>query len=551
MKSQIHFLVVLLSAATTASAHFVFVVPEPGAEKAKVILSETLEADEDVDVKLIAKTDLAVRGADGAETKVLLGENSAGHAFSIPLPGDGQRVVHGKLVLGVQKRGEGKAFLLVYHPKTVLGDPFNSKTTLGEKAKAEIVANGKPGAVVFQALLDGKPAAGTKATVVLPDGKEKELTLDAQGRTEPLPGTGRFGVWARCVEAAAGESETRHYPTLVIDVSAAEAAQAQPAAANVTAAPEKADAALLKPVASKYPKLPEAASSFGAASADGWLYVYGGHIAPTHHYDTQAVSGKFHRLKLDGGTAWEPLEGGPGLQGMNLVAHGGKIYRVGGMRPLNKPGEKADNHSVADVARFDPAIGKWEPLPSLPEPRSSHDVVVLDDKLYALGGWNMKGAASGNTWPKAAVVLALSSANPQWTNVEQPFARRALIAAVHAGKIYVIGGFDEHDDPSLEVDVFDPARGTWAKGPALSGRSRNGFAPAACVFDDKLYVSVMDGSLLRLNEAANRWDVVAKTTPRIVHRLVPHGAEILVIGGADRGGNFDLVESVTPEQRRD
>src|SRR5688500_5402038 len=87
MKSRIHFLGLLLLFTTTASAHFIFVVPEPGAEKAKVILSETLEADEDVDVKLIAKTDLAVRGADGDETKVLLGENSAGHAFSIPLPG--------------------------------------------------------------------------------------------------------------------------------------------------------------------------------------------------------------------------------------------------------------------------------------------------------------------------------------------------------------------------------------------------------------------------------------------------------------------------------
>ena len=78
------------------------------------------------------------------------------------------------------------------------------------------------------------------------------------------------------------------------------------------------------------------------------------------------------------------------------------------------------------------------------------------------------------------------------------------------------------------------------------GPARNGFAPAACVLDGRLYASVMDGSLLRLDEKANRWELVAKTTPRIVHRLVPHGDEILIVGGANHGGNFDLIEAVKP-----
>ena len=36
--------------------------------------------------------------------------------------------------------------------------------------------------------------------------------------------------------------------------------------------------------------LPEPTSSFGAAAADGWLYVFGGHVSPTHAYSTAAVS---------------------------------------------------------------------------------------------------------------------------------------------------------------------------------------------------------------------------------------------------------------------
>ena len=76
---------------------------------------------------------------------------------------------------------------------------------------------------------------------------------------------------------------------------------------------------------------------------------------------------------------------------MNLASHGGKVYRVGGMQPRNAPGEPADNLSIADVARFDPKVGKWEALPPLPAGRSSHDVVVAGDKLVVVGGWQMKG----------------------------------------------------------------------------------------------------------------------------------------------------------------
>src|SRR6187551_3759536 len=57
----------------SAHAHFIFVVPEPGGDKAKVVMSETLKPDDDVEVKLISKIELSVRGAgDASETRVLL-----------------------------------------------------------------------------------------------------------------------------------------------------------------------------------------------------------------------------------------------------------------------------------------------------------------------------------------------------------------------------------------------------------------------------------------------------------------------------------------------
>jgi hypothetical protein len=60
----------------------------------------------------------------------------------------------------------------------------------------------------------------------------------------------------------------------------------------------------------------------------------------------------------------------------------------------------------------------------------------------------------------------------------------------------------------------------------------------------RLYVSVADGTLYRLDTTGKAWEKVAATTPRIVHRLAAHGGEILVVGGAAKGDNLDLIEAV-------
>ena len=104
-----------------------------------------------------------------------------------------------------------------------------------------------------------------------------------------------------------------------------------------------------------YPPLPEAFSSFGAAVSGDHVYVYGGHTGKTHTYSTDAVTGKFRRLNLaDARKGWEELPAGPAIQGLALVAHGGKVYRIGGMQPRNAPGEPADSVSVPTCAVFDP-----------------------------------------------------------------------------------------------------------------------------------------------------------------------------------------------------
>lgn len=518
----------VLTATAVAEAHFLFIVPDPAGFEARLIFSETLEVDDRVDAALVKPAELTARLDSGDDKPLNVTQTGEGYYVKLNRQ---TRLILGTLSLGVtQMRKSDPAFLLTYYPKTIVGDAYDARLTAGKAAPVEIVPLFEGGEVKFVVLAKGKPVSGAEVNLVLPDGERKQITAGAEGKTAGFEAKGRYGAWARFVEPVAGEhdgkkyTERRHYATLVIDA-------------------EPGGAAATRPAPSRFPPLPQATSSFGAAACDGYLYVYGGHVVRTHSYSTEAVSGQFHRLKLDGGTRWEALPGGPGLQGMNLAVHQGKVYRVGGMDPRNKPGDPVENFSVAEGARFDPATRKWEPLPPMPEPRSSHDLVVVGDRLMAVGGWNMKGV-DGQEWLETVAVLDLSAAQPVWKSIPQPFQRRALIAAVLEGKVYVMGGFNEDDEAELRVDIYDPKASAWSRGPDLPGPSRNGFAPAACVQGRRLYVSVGDGSMLRLADSGKEWEKIARTTPRIVHRLVPFGDELIVLGGAAQHDNLDLIETV-------
>lgn len=529
----------LLGMASLVNAQFVWVIPGANGTSAKVIMSETLSPAAEIDVGIIGGTKLSVRDADGREVPLTLTRDGA--AYVTQVPGTGTRVVYGVTDLGMLEHGQNKPSVLIYHPKAIIGDAFNHEEIVGGDTPVELVPLGKPGAVTLELLVHGKPQPDSEITILLPDGTQKKINTKQDGRTEVLTETGRYGAWARYWEPAGGERdgkkylETRHYATLVFDAQAAQSSAQVPAEGTAS----KTTTAVS---ASRFGTLPEAASSFGEVVSDGWLYVYGGHIAHTHVYSTEAVSGRFERLNLSDGK-WEVLPGGPALQGMNLAAYDGKIYRIGGMEPRNKPGEKQAISSVADCARFDPPTKSWEPLPALPEPRSSHDFAVVGNKLIVVGGWTLNGPA-GEKWLDTVEQLDLSAKRLEWKSMKQPFRRRALIAASLDGKMYVIGGFDDHGKIVHDVAIYDPDTDQWTSGPSLPGGEIDGFAPAACVHDGSLYVSVADGSLYRLNASLQTWEKIGTGTPRVAHRIASWGGSILISGGADKGNNSDLIEAI-------
>jgi hypothetical protein len=246
------------------------------------------------------------------------------------------------------------------------------------------------------------------------------------------------------------------------------------------------------------------------------------------------LSKHFRRIRLDGEGGWEELTAGPGLQGLAVVSHGGKVYRIGGLDARNAAGEDEDMHSVDSFASYDPKSGEWADLAPLPQPRSSHNAVVIGDTLYVVGGWKLSGDSSGE-WQAGALAIDLTDPSAGWRELpEPPFKRRALAVSQIDGKVVALCGMTDEQGMSKQVFFFDPSMKVWSEGPEFPGVAFHGFGLAAWNLDGELYAGGMAGVLYRLSEDRQSWEKADKfATKRFFHQLVPaQDGGLLAIGGA-------------------
>lgn len=295
----------------------------------------------------------------------------------------------------------------------------------------------------------------------------------------------------------------------------------------------------------QYPDLPKGITSFGAAVAGDWLYVYGGHFGQAHHYSTAGQSNELSRVNLRKPKQWEVVAHGPKLQGLAMVAYQGKLLRLGGFTARNQEGEDHDLESVAEVASFDPEKKRWEVLPALPEPRSSFDAVIIGDLLYVAGGWQLDGQET--TWRKTAWVMDLSKDVWKWKPLPTPpFQRRALSLGHQAGRLFVIGGMQPDRKSTTRVDIYDAQSQTWSEGPELAGEAMEGFGSAAFTVKDQLFVSTLRGNVQRLSADASAWRTVHHLEEdRFFHRMLPYQDQLIFVGGASmEEGKRQRLETV-------
>jgi hypothetical protein len=229
-----------------------------------------------------------------------------------------------------------------------------------------------------------------------------------------------------------------------------------------------------------------------------------------------------------------------------MVAHGERLILVGGFFAKNEEGEPHQLFSQDQVAVFDTRSGQWGELPPLPQGRSSHDAIVMDNHLYVVGGWLMNGP-NDTQWHETALVMDLTAPDKGWSELPAPgFQRRALALAANEGKIFALGGMERTGGPTRKTSVFDPQSGTWADGPELVGsQGMVGFGASAWPVEGRLVVTAYDGSVQVLNADHSSWLSIGQTEDaRFFHRLLPYAPGHLVLVG---GANMDSGKFVQPE----
>lgn len=544
------FAVAVGALAAPCEAHFLWIktVTQEDNPQALVFFNETpMDATYHFPEKL-AKTKLWLRAADGKRTEVATKAIESEDQIGLigPLGSDKAAALESNQQYGIY----GTA-LLVYHAKHIPAATPEALNAAGtsKELKLEIVPQAKDKDLRFTVLWNGKPLPKAKMTILVGEDEPVEKETDEEGSvTVKAEKGGLVGALANTMEKdKSGQLDgkdykgTMHYASLTFELPGGRSATKEKTAdepAKTTPVKSKSAAML--------PALPEPVASFGAVVSDGWLYVYGGHIGEEHQHSAANLSKHFRRIQIDGGQQWEDLPMQTTLQGLPLVAHHSKIYRVGGVNIRNATiDETEDMHSTTEFAEYDPAANKWIELAPLPAGRSSHNAAVIDEKLFVVGGWNLTGQSPG-AWHIDALVYDFANPKAGWQKLPQPkFTRRALAAGIWKGKLFAMGGIDEKR-PSMKVNLFDPQTGKWSKGPNMPGTGMAGFGVSAWNLGGELYVCGVRGVLYRLNESGSAWEEVGRLeTPRFFHQLVPGpDGSLLAVGGASMDGHLASIERI-------
>jgi len=534
MKRLLLALSLVLACPAVSSAHFIWLLSNPSAApgKVQVFFGEAAEADDPDLLDKIAAAKLWV--VDGRGEPQLLPLTKGTDALEATLP-DGQKSA--TLILehnyGVMAKG-GPKFLLKYYAKTspsVLPGTWEAVYDK-ERLPLEIIARIDQGQVSLETLWQGQSQPEIALTIVGPGIEDK-----IEGVTGPnsrfltmLPGAGVYSIRAKHVETVAGQlgedayESIKHYSTLTLHYQPTE----------------------LQPEPNQLPELPQGTTSFGGAVAGGTLYVYGGNYGDAHSYSDAGQSGDLYKLNLRDPQAWDKVTGGTKLQGLAMVGHHGHVYRVGGFTAMNTEGADEKLVSQSGFARLKADGATWEALPEMPQPRSSHDVAVVGDTLYAVGGWNMPGDSKSTTWHENLIAYDLSAADSKWVELAPPpFIRRALATAAWNGQLVCIGGMNKQGGPTTEVAIYDPANNTWSTGPTLLGGNMDGFGSSAFAVGDQLIVTTVTGSIQSLRDGADAWAYLGQLNhSRFFHRVLPMDNDRLVIigGSGMEEGKITVLE---------
>lgn len=225
----------------------------------------------------------------------------------------------------------------------------------------------------------------------------------------------------------------------------------------------------------RLPDMPQKLSHAGAAADDRYIYLAGGYTVDST--GTRQAFGLKTVRRYDTLTGqWSLLPDLPlALGAGSMVLLGRTLYYMGGLdRSMN---------TYANVwsLNLDATTPTWTSRASLPEPNNHFGAVVLDGKVYTVGGQS----GNDNTAVFKRSCYRYDPATNRWSAIASlatpPRSHVGPSTLVHAGKIIVLGG--ETDGPAVgrvasvkAVEVYDPATNRWSANTALPAARSGGTA---------------------------------------------------------------------------
>jgi alpha-tubulin suppressor-like RCC1 family protein len=156
----------------------------------------------------------------------------------------------------------------------------------------------------------------------------------------------------------------------------------------------------------------------------------------------------------------------------------GKIYMIGGLKPLFD-----EKHSIANAIEsprtdlYDPKSNFVQFMPDMSTPRDAAGAVYLNGKIYVVGGKWSRGFGKDINFLNSAEVF--DTAALKWTDIAPMSVKRYNFQTVVLnGKIYALGGIayldgdaeycksvHAHYDGTVvkTVEEYDPATNTWTR----------------------------------------------------------------------------------------
>lgn len=241
--------------------------------------------------------------------------------------------------------------------------------------------------------------------------------------------------------------------------------------------------------------LPHKLSHSGCAADDRFIYLAGGYTV--NDAGTKQVFGLKTVRRYDTVTGqWSLMTDLPFHRGAGtMVLLGRTLYFLGGVDNNNR----VDRREVFTLDLDTPGA-TWQTRAPLPEANNHFSAVVVDGKIYVMGGQT----GQDETAVFKSTCYRYDPATNQWSAIASlpntPRSHTWASTVVHQGKVYMMGGETrgrEIGKPQMVklVSVYDPATNRWSEQTPLDrGRSSG----VAAVWNDKLiFTTGMEWNVFR------------------------------------------------------